>query len=352
MEMDFKLSVKEHARLLEICEKLAGSVEPGYRYIHFYYWKGLKLFVTDGCGKLEIPLNKQIESFSGSFAFPIDRAKVLKEQRNDDVDIRIRTKNKDLYISTPEETLELKNAFNPEKPKMERKFEGLFDQKLTDFKKAINFASSPGDEGDTVGLVSNSKKIAMVAQSSNLTTISFLNAEINRELAVAFPYVTARHLVKTLEHLKSEQVMVGEGIRDIGLKIGRLLFSICRDTEATIDRKILSLPENIKESSVYSKKHFQYALRKMCRVVGRGFSVLLIQNEKGTHFLSKAGNTKYEIKIDKRPYKNQIIAKVEPHRLRSAISRMGGERVNITTFNKQMVIHDQAKRYFALFPLI
>jgi hypothetical protein len=158
--------------------------------------------------------------------------------------------------------------------------------------------------------------------------------------------------VKTLEHIKSEQVIVGEGIRDIGLKIGILLFSICRDTEAPIDREILSLTENIKESSVYSKKHFQYALRKMCRVVGRGFSVLLIQNEKGTQFLSKAGNTKYEISIDNNPYKKQIIAKVEPHRLRSAISRMGGERINITTFNRQMVIHDNAKNYFALFPII
>ncbi|MFO7882582.1 MAG: hypothetical protein R6U52_08615 [Kosmotogaceae bacterium] len=79
---------------------------------------------------------------------------------------------------------------------------------------------------------------------------------------------------------------------------------------------------------------------------------MLIQNEKGTQFLSKAGNTKYEINIDKNPYKKQTIAKVEPHRLRSAISRMGGERVNITTFNKQMVIHDQAKRCFALFPLL
>jgi hypothetical protein len=86
--------------------------------------------------------------------------------------------------------------------------------------------------------------------------------------------------------------------------------------------------------------------------VGRGFSVLLIQNEKGTQFLSKAGNTKYEISIDNNPYKKQIIAKVEPHRLRSAISRMGGERINITTFNRQMVIHDNAKNYFALFPII
>lgn len=350
--MEFKLSTKEHARLLEICEKFAGSVEPGYRYIHFYYWKGLKIFVTDGCGKLEIPLNKKINAFDGSYAFPIDRAKVLKEQRNDNVDIWIKTKDKDLLITTSEETLELKNAFSPERPKMERKFEGLFDQKLTVFKKAINFASSPGDEGDTLGLVSTSNKIAIIAQSSNLTTISFLRTDMERELAVAFPYVTARHLVKTLEHIKAEKVIVGEGIRDLGLKIGKLLFSICRDTEATIDREILSLPENIKESSVYSKKHFQYALRKMCRVVGRGFSVLLIQNEKGTHFLSKAGNTKYEINIDKKPYKNQIIAKVEPHRLRSAISRMGGESVNITTFDRQMVIHDSAKKYFALFPLI
>ncbi|MGC9383961.1 MAG: hypothetical protein ACP5D6_05105 [Kosmotogaceae bacterium] len=350
--MEFKLSTKEHAKLLEICEKFAGSVEPGYRYIHFYYWKGLKIFVTDGCGKLEIPLNNKIKAFDGSYAFPIDRAKVLKEQRNDNIDIWIKTRGKDLLITTLEETLELKNSFSSERPKMERKFEGLFDQKLTVFKKAINFASSPGDEGDTLGLVSTSNKTAVIAQSSNLTTISFLSTDIDRELSVAFPYVTARHLVKTLEHIKAEKVIVGEGIRDLGLKIGKLLFSICRDTEAQVNRDILNLPEAVKKSSTFSKNHFQYALRKMCRVVGRGFSVLLIQNEKGTQLLSKAGNTKYEIKIDKTPYKEQIIAKVEPHRLRSAISRMGGERINITTFNKQMVIHDKAKRYFALFPII
>ncbi|MFW6121322.1 MAG: hypothetical protein ACOC80_10560 [Petrotogales bacterium] len=350
--MDFKLSSKEHARLLEICEKFAGSVEPGFRYIHLYYWKGLKLFVTDGCGKMEIPLNKKIEPFDGSYAFPIDRAKVLKEQRNEDVYIRIKTKGKDLLITTPEESLELRNSFSSERPKMERKFEGLFDQKLTDFKKAINFASSPGDEGDTIGLVSNEKRTAVVAQSSNLTTISFLNTEINRELAVALPYVTARHLVKTLEHIKSDKVIVGEGIRDIGLKIGRLLFSICRDTEVNIDKEILILPENIETASNYSKRHFQYALRKMCRIVGRGFSVLLIQNEKGTQFLSKAGTTKYEIYIDRNHYSNQTIAKVEPHRLRSAISRMGGEKIKMIVYNKKMVLSDSKDRYFALFPIL
>ncbi|TYB94719.1 MAG: hypothetical protein FXF54_05180 [Kosmotoga sp.] len=350
--MEFKLSTKEHVRLIEICEKFAGSVEPGFRYIHLYYWKGLKLFVTDGCGKLEIPLNKKVEEFDGSYAFPIDKAKVLKEQRSDDVYIKIKTKGKDLLITTSEESLELRNAFSSERPKMERKFEGLFDQKLTDFKNAINFASSPGDEGDTIGLVSNEKRTAVVAQSSNLTTISFLSAGINRELAVAFPYVTARHLVKTLEHIKSEKIIVGEGIRDIGLKIGKLLFSICRDTEVTIDKEILSLPENIETSTVYSKKHFQYALRKMCRVVGRGFSVLLIQNEKGTQFLSKVGNTKYEINIDKKPYKKQLIAKVEPHRLRSAISRMGGEKIKMSVYNKKMILSDSKDRYFALFPIL
>jgi len=347
--MRIELTAIEYRKLLELSEKFAGSVEPGYRFLRLYYWKGLRAFITDGCGKLEIPLKKDCAPFKGSYIIPLDHARALKEQLKDDASIIITGNEATLSIFLGGEKLLIEKAWIDGIPRMERKFENIFSVKKNLFKNALNFSSAINDEGDNVSFVFNNSLVSIISSSHNMTALNYLNVPLSRNLQAHIPYVTTRHLVKTLDLIKIEELNFGEGIEDLGIKVGPLLFSICCDREKLFD-EVPKLPE-IKEKIVMEKSQLLFSVRKLAKLVSRGMKVLILSDHGSIKFMLKTGTFRYEKVILKTSFEN-FAAGVDPHRLRSALSRMNSGKVELFTYKKQLVLTGKSSGQYLVLPLI
>lgn len=347
--MKIEITALEYRKLLELSERFAGSVEPGYRFLRLYYWKGLRAFITDGCGKLEIPLRKDCAPFTGSYIIPLDHARALKEQLRDDAKLVITGKEGTVSIFLGGEKLQIDKARTENIPRMERKFENIFSMKKNTLKNALDFSSSINDEGDNISFVFNNELACIITSSHNMTVLNYLDIPISRNLQAHIPYVTVRHLVKTLDLIKAEESNFGEGIEDLGIKVGPLLFSICCDREKLFNT-VPRFPE-IKEKIVIEKNQFLFSVRKLTKLVSRGIKVLILSDHGNIRFMLKAGNFRYEKIMVNAPFKNFAVG-VDPHRLRSALSRMNSGKVELFIFNNQLILAGKNSGQHLILPLI
>lgn len=348
--MWFVLKSGEYKKILDLCEKFAGTVEPGFRFVRLHYFKGIRFFVSDGCGKLELAVNKEISPFSGTYILPIDQARVLKEQKSKDENILFSFGGKELVISASGEKLIIENSKMKERPRMERKFEALFKMELAEFRRKLNFASSINVEGEMVTILGGADGVAVVSTSSNMTVIAFLKTEAKRDFQVSLPYVTVRHLFKALETLKNVEIVFGDGINDVGLKAGPLLFSFCNDRTPVYDEKLFSLRKYTYKETPIDRSLLLMGLKKMARLVKKGFSVLLISKAETLKLLVKTGNFRYETTLAKSELPD-FFAKIDPHRLRSAVSRCTSKKLFITIHGKELLISDRLKEYMVSVPI-
>ncbi|ACR79598.1 MULTISPECIES: hypothetical protein [Kosmotoga] len=348
--MQFVLKNGEYKKILELCEKFAGTVEPGFRFVRLHYFKGLRFFVSDGCGKLELAVNKEVSPFSGTYILPIDQVRVLKERKSKEENIQFSLGDKKLVISANGDRLIIENSKIEERPRMERKFEALFKMELSEFRRKLNFASSINVEGEMVTIFGGGNETAMVSTSSNMTVIAFLKTESKRNFQVSLPYVTVRHLFKALETLKNVEIVFGDGINDVGLKAGPLLFSFCNDRTPVYEERIFSLKKNTYKETPIDRNLLLTGLKKMARLVKKGFSVLLISKAETLKLLVKTGNFKYEttLAISEFP---EFFAKIDPHRLRSAVSRCSSKKLFIAIHGKELLISDRLKEYMVSIPI-
>ncbi|AKI97316.1 hypothetical protein [Kosmotoga pacifica] len=347
--MKIKLTAIEYRKLLELSEKFAGSVEPGYRFLRLYYWKGLRAFITDGCGKLEVPLKKECSPFKGSYIIPLDHARVLKEQLQDEASIIIVGEDQDLSIYAGGEKLRIEKARTEGIPRMERKFENLLLLKKSAFKNALDFSSAINDEGDNISFIFKDGVVCMVSSSHGMSVMNFLNEQASRDLQAHVPYVTVRHLVKTLELMKAEELYFGEGIEDLGIKAGVFLFSICADREETFN----SVPQRPKAETkvTIEKSQLLFSVRKMTKLVSRGMGVLMFSDRGSIRFMLKTGTFRYEKTVYKGSFEN-FVARLDPHRLRSALSRMNAGKIELFLYKKQLVLTGKGIGQYLLIPLI
>ncbi|GEM_PF-423238 len=348
--MAFSLKSSEYDKLVEICEKLAGSVEPGYRFIKIFFKNEPRFFATDGCAKIELPAGSETGSFDGTYVLPLDYAKALKNQPGE-ADLEFSFSSETLLLEVNDQKLVVEKAKLPGHPEMERKFEFLFGMPVRAFSKKLDYVSSISNEGDFVEITGSETAVTFVSQASNMTAVAFADVTPKHAFAFSVPYVTTRHLVKTLSLAKTEELSFGTGIADLGLKTGRLLVSLCKLNERRSSPEISRVRGWLKETEQVEKKAISDALRKACRLISKGLNILLISDKKGVRLYLKSANMRYE-ETFVRKSSCEFFTKVEPHRLRSALARMPGSHILIGKHAGTVIIADRQGGEFILLPEI
>lgn len=345
--MDFSMNSEEYSRLIDLISKISGTVEPSFRYFQIYYKRGLKFFAQDGCAKLEFASQIEVPPFSGTYTVPIDYARALKTSEQEK-SIVFSLEEKAVKIKTGSEMLVLEGSRENDIPVMERKFEFSSSYSLTDFKTCLDFASASSMEGDNIEIFSQDDQTYFVASAGRLTLISVLESQTKSQFRLSIPYVTVRHLVKGFESLKVEEVYTGIGIAELGIKAGALLFSICSD-EASYEPPVELI--NSECSSKISRREVLSALQKISRLSRKGFSILMISRNSALRFYIRAANLRYECDI---PYLNgeEFMLQVDPHRLHSALSRIKGSNLCLSTKSGKLLISSSRGHQHLIIPLI
>ncbi|HAA86196.1 MAG TPA: hypothetical protein DCE14_07620 [Kosmotogaceae bacterium] len=348
--MSLSLSSQEYDRLIEVCEKLSGSVEPGYRFIKIYFRNGPRFFATDGCAKLELPAGSGSSCFEGTYVLPLDYAKALKNQPEVS-EISFSFSDETLLLETDTQKLTIQKSRLPGHPEMERKFEYLFGIQVKEFTRKLDYVSSISNEGDLIEIAANSESVLMISQAAGMTAVSFIDIPAKHKFTFSIPYVTSRHLVKALSLTKAGNLSFGTGIAELGLKTGRMLFSLCRLNETKSSAQISSI-RNWPGSPVrIDKRKLTGALRKACSLIGRGLSILLVSENRKVRLYLKTANMRYEEKLTDE-FSEDFITKVDPHRLRAALSRLPGDSVLLGRHANAVLLADGKGSDFILIPEI
>lgn len=336
-------------KMLILCDKLCGTVEPSLRYISFYHRNGLRMRASDGCANLEIFVGIS-NPFVGVYNVPIDLLKVfMSDIKSEDVVmdfekqfIIFRAGNEIMRIKTkPVEKL-------PEKVE----FDFLCTVEKSDFGDAVNFASSVLDEGEFLGIHLEGNTIIAYGSTADLLTVYFVPTFSKSTLSIKIPYTTARHVYKFLEHSDDFDLNLGDFYGNLVIKLQYMVLNICG--EMASEKEIEKLRKIIGEKSLDRLEAridiFSRFIRKASGITTRGMKMEISRFGDTLRFSAKSQGVQYSADIvtkEGRAFKVSF----SPHKMRSALARMKTKKVYLDITENYLKISNVSGSKIIFIPL-
>ncbi|RKX45297.1 MAG: hypothetical protein DRP27_04485 [Thermotogae bacterium] len=345
--LSWKITREELRKIYRTFDKLTGTVEPSYRVLHFFYRDGLTLFATDGVAKLEF-LASEMPSFDGIYSIPLNDLKVvLQGQRNEQITFEFSGKNVNIF--TESEFLQVRNAQRSDFPfHVSNGFEDICRVFLTSFQESLDFASVVLEEPENAGFVIFDNAMYVVGISHNVGCVAKVgNTELDRLFLGEVPYVTARHLVKSLSEIQEQnRLTIGFNGDEISLTCGRFAYHVM--LEPSLPRSTTRLLKLI--SSVNGE---EMDLRELLATLKKAYTfhprgVVRIMRARGSpdrwQVSMQIATGLYVSKIRSLGELDGVLI-TEVHRLRSAMMRLGNS-ARISHVGGSMVLSAGDKHLF------
>jgi len=336
-------------KMLILCDKLCGTVEPSLRYISFYHRDGLRMMTSDGCARLEIFVGFS-NPFVGVYNVPIDLLKVfLSDIKGEDVvmdfeeySVIFRTGNEIMRIKTkPLEKL-------PEKVV----FEHLCSVGKNDFGDAVNFTSSILDEGEFLGIHLEENTIITYGSTSDLLAVYFVPTFSKNTFSIRIPYTTARHVYKFLEHCDDFELNLGDFFGNLVIKLQYMTLDICG--EMVPREEIEKLKKIINEESLDRLEArvdiFSRFIRKASGITTRGMRMEISRLGDTLRFSARSQGVQYSADIITKEGKAFKVS-FSPHKMRSALSRMKTKKVYLDITANYLKISNVSGSKIVFIPL-
>lgn len=321
---------------LKFCNKLIGSSEFSFGNIYFSYDRGLVVRATDGClhGWMKIG---ECEPFEGEIAIPLRLLKGFLVGESGEF-LNLTLMEDEIALSSGNETLRMKLTGKREK-QVPIEHELVAKSDVLNFNKALNFVTSPLEEGDLALFGSFEKDLLMFASARSIICLTRLQGELMKPFVFSFPYMSARHVVKALEvYAKNVQLNVGLG-EALLIRSSDFTLQLCGE-HAAFDPRIGDFLQR-KETYVVPR-NFQRFVSKAAWLMPRESTIRIECVRDSMRFFGAYGTVSYRAIL---PFDCPLRFEFEvsPHRLRSALARMAG-RLLISVGDGFVKIEDSAGR--------
>lgn len=191
--------------VIDFFDRLIGSLEPLRRELLFFWDKGLKLGATDGClfARLSLPW-VDFNPKSATIAVPLDPIKGFIKEAKGDVEIKI---GEVFKLRAEKNTLEIRAR---KKPKMSPWPKGrvLGEVSSAKLRSILDFSSVHLTDADVVRLIASEGAFYALGYSEGVLAASKWRWGLDSSFQLVIPYASARHLVKCLELIKRERIIV------------------------------------------------------------------------------------------------------------------------------------------------
>lgn len=343
----WKVSRAELKKIYRMFDKLTGTVEPSYRVLHFFYHGGLKIFGTDGTAKL-LYLTGSFPPFNGIYSIPLNDLKVILHGRSDE-EINFEFSGRNVNIFTESEFLQVRNTQRSDLPfHISEHFEIFSYTSLNTFRDALDFSSVVLEEPENTCFVIFNNVLYTAGISHNIACVAKVEeARVDRMLLGEVPYVTARHLVKSLGEVKQcEELAVGFNGDELSLNCNGVVYHV--SVEPHIPRALpgllRSLPDEVEEER--DLREFHAVLKKVYTF-----------HPRGTVRITQARDSKNQWQISVQVAAGLYVSRmealgrlegtltVEVHRLRSALMRLGN-KARVSSVNRSLVFSSRSKYLF------
>jgi len=319
------VDASDFKKMLILCDKLCGTVEPLLRYISFYYREGLRMMVSDGCAKLEIFVGYS-NPFPGVYNVPIDLLKVfLSDIREENVVINF----EEWFVNFKAGNEVMRVRVRPAERIPEKvTFETLCSVEKSDFRDSVNFASSILDEGEFLGIYLEGNTIITYGSTSDLLAVYFVPTFSRNTFSIKIPYTTARHIYKFLEHCDDFELSLGEYLGKLVIKMQYMILDICGEKAPKEEieklRKIIS--EEILDRMEANIDILSRFIRKASGITSKSMKMEVSRFGDTLRFSARSQGVQYSADIVVKEGKGFRVM-FSPHKMRSALSRMKTKKV-------------------------
>lgn len=219
-----KIEHSHFLRFVNLFDRAVGTIEPINRRVYFYSRSNvLRAYATDGCLTIDMRLGDVDKHFESFYVAPLDNIKLISRNTNiEDVEIQFGEK---LEFSKGSEYLSVLHPLS-RNPKRRGTFAPKVEVKSSELVHVIDVGSiiSRAGQDILVGAI-NEKFFALCEEYGH---ISIASMKLSMEPFMAeIPYETARHLVKTLDVIRSEKLTMGFSESTIGLKFSDGVIGVC-----------------------------------------------------------------------------------------------------------------------------
>ncbi len=326
---------------LRFCDKIMGSSEYSFGNVFLSYKDGLVMKATDGCLTCWMKI-AECEPFYGEIPVGLKLLKgFLAGEKSQE--IRLVILQDQITLQGYQETLRIKTSQPKEREHM-KPFKEAGKTRLVKFMNFLDFATAALEEGDMTCLASFDSSLIIISPSRTITSLCRVDDSINEQFSFSIPYMSSRHIVKALK--------VYEKDCPLTLAIGDNWFSlICEDFAMQVCGEKDSKHDRIEQIMVNSESYQLYSafakfVSKAAWLLPKDTPLRITGTESKIHFYGSYGTVQYRAELDaglQKPFQIQV----SPHRLRSALSRMGS-RIFLTVFDEFVRIEDQKGRYVVI----
>ncbi|KAF2955688.1 hypothetical protein AS160_00825 [Marinitoga sp. 38H-ov] len=329
-------------KITEFADKFCGKTEPIHRYIYLYFDKVLRVSMTDGCAIADMFFSKEFFPFKQTYKISIQHLKGLLKGLKEEENPFIRMLALDEGLKIDLENMAL-NIESEDKTKPEFKIDKIFNKSPIKINKktfvdSLDFSSILAMEGDIINIISDSNgNMWNYYQSFNMSTYSFIGKS-NISFSRGIPYVTVRHIIKSLSLLSEEIIDIFFLDDSIILKGKGYNIKICN----VINPVIESI--NMEFKSLEEKR---LNIKEIKKIMNKAFTALPVHIKvyiifgKDSYILAKDGKTTLSWKINLK-FENQYLMEINHRKFRSILSRMDDEII-VKTNEKKITFIDKNK---------
>lgn len=321
---------------LRFCDKLIGSSEYSFGNVYLSYSDGLIVRATDGCLHGWVKIG-ECEPFSGEISIPLKLLKgFMVGERGEFLDLTL--VENEIVLSSGNETLRVRLSGRKDK-QVPIECESVASSDVLNFSRALDFTTSPLEEGDVAVLGSFQNDLLLFASTRSTVCLTRLQGELRKSFAFSFPYMSARHVVKALEvYRKNDRLTFGLG-EALLIRSKDFTLQLCGE-QTSFDARISDFLQE-RESYVVPKA-FQRFVSKAAWLMPRESTVRVECIKNSMRFFGAYGTVVYRAIL---PFECPLRFEFEfsPHKLRSALARMTS-KLSISVGDGFVKIMDSAGR--------
>ncbi len=330
-------------RFVNLFDRAIGKVEPINRKVYFYAkTASLRAYGTDGCLTVNMNLGR-IEHFDGFYVVPLDDLKLISSRETgEDVEIDFGTT---LRFSKGAEFLSILHPISRD-PRRKGSFTPEFSIEASDLSRVIDSGSIISREGQQVLLGAWNGRLFTLSEEYGHIGMAMMNFEAP-DFAFEIPYETARHLVKALDVIKKEKIVIGYAKNLLGLRFTDGVFVSCALPAEEQVSRINEIFEMNDENGVEISVKILKDATSLCASFQRrngGMGYLELSDMMRFSVLSQSSAYEYVHPIETR---EPVRVSVVPRKLHQFLSRFR-EKNAFVGVTKEYVLFKGRQAFFAI----
>ncbi|HCI30111.1 MAG TPA: hypothetical protein PKI14_07755 [Fervidobacterium sp.] len=347
-----EVDAEKFKNILKKADKVCGTLEPSNRKVLFFVEENeIYVMASDGCltGFFELSPIYLPKPFP-AFEAPLDVVKQFLSELYGKVIFSYQ--NGILSLKCQTEILQLKVGYvqpqNGEElhlPKKEyENGEDIVRISKKKFLAELDLVSGYLEEGNYIDIFYSGNYFELLSQHSGIVSYARIKSNLTKESDASFlsesisiPFVSARHMIKTMEMEETEDLKILFQESEKGMHIiGESFYTIRGDTPSESPERIRQLCAKASPDCRILTNQLQKVLRRAL-LAGRFSDIEIYTRSDQIVVVSRYSSIAYKGTLEVE-CKNDFSIKTKAYLLRSAINRLGSQNLIISVVDKFVII--------------